>query len=717
MRYPIHLSSNYAETRRPTSEQRTVNMYPHSLRGFRQFPGLVDFTTYAAPVYNSASLDMSAEIGLSDCYSAYWNNDGTKLIVNDSLYLVSYTTATPYSIAGLGTPVSSSPTQLGGAGGATRMTLLNDDGTILTQLRNDSVFYKNTLATGFDVTTMADSGVGTATITASQASTGDSYIDWTSDGYGCVVFDDLSQVYQYTCGSHKDMTGGAYASKTFDASSEIPAGSFKNSGIAISSDGRNMFLSSWHASLGGVYQYFLAIKDDISSAQLIGRFNPTAELDKPSALVFNPAGTQFGLVDRDSAVMFEYTSSAFSLAAGASQSGAGRGMKVMNGTAYAVIGTTLYSISPTGASQTLGTIAGQRVGMETDGTQLVITTAATVYLYTVAAGLVTITDADLNDTANTSAYLDLRFYYDQPSGQFVSSAVDDASNIDALDFATAESVSDDLLSVYAHNRYLYLFGETSIEVWFTSQGRPPVDREQVIERGIIGSHAVNSIDNKMYFVDQERRPNVMSGLEYLPIGSPSLGIEWDTYTTVDDCIVQTYSWHNENFVEFIFPTQDVSWTLHEPSGEWVEREDIANTRFNSVAYVNAYGKTLACDKTNGKIYQLSDTTYQDDGSNITRLIQTGLITSEVLGQPDRSMTIDTLYLTLESTGAGTISVAAAYDGGSFGTARDITVAAGVETYSLSGWGECREVIFQLSTTSNIGLDLISGSVEGEVLHD
>ena len=85
-----------------------------------------------------------------------------------------------------------------------------------------------------------------------------------------------------------------------------------------------------------------------------------------------------------------------------------------NGLLYQVTGAALYSIDSSGNAIFLGDISNtpSPVVMATDATQLIITTGGTpdVYVYTVAAGLAVVTDADLLTTSSV-AFLDSRFIY------------------------------------------------------------------------------------------------------------------------------------------------------------------------------------------------------------------------------------------------------------------------------------------------------------------
>jgi hypothetical protein len=332
-----------------------------------------------------------------------------------------------------------------------------------------------------------------------------------------------------------------------------------------------------------------------------------------------------------------------------------------------------------------------------------------------------VTDASIDDTASSSAYMDLRFHYQQPNGQFLASALNDASDIEALDFATAESFSDGLTRVFAHNQLLYLFGETTTEIWKTTGvGRPPLARQQVIERGLIGTLAATSIDNKIYFLDQERRVNVMSGAQYEPIEVVGLDDEIQGYTIVSDTIMMSYTLNRENFVEFIFPSENRSWTYHEKTGQVCKREDPSGDIFNSTAYVNVYGTTIALDKVSGKVYKLDNDTYQDDGSTINRTADTVIIDSNKIGSPNEKMSISRTYIRYDCSGSSVITVSAAKDGNldSFAQSVSTTVSgSGILTLHRFPGGSCKECIIRVTTPSNTKVSILDVSVEATLQVD
>ena len=715
MKMPVPFSS-YGSTRLVADTQKRLNVYSNSRRGVRQFPGLVEFTGFTSPSRDSETLTNAYMEGKTS-----WNLDGTKFfgVKVSSANLGEFAVSTPYDVS---TATFTDASNGFGAGNVARGGIFNKDGTKYFQPYTTGIIKSITFSAAFDVST-GGSVSGTIYDFSSEITGTNFALAWSSDGFKMYIvsFNDQA-IFQYTLTSPYDPSTATYSSVSLSITSETTATS---GGITVDPNGRNLFIPAGGTD-NNVHQYFMSAVDDLSTAGSVGTFNPTHPTSTVVAtLSFNGDGTKAYIpraTSSPTAICYVYSLGAsYSLADGATQSGAARCAEVMDGVPYVVLGSSLYSISSTGAATLLGAIVGSdSVGMSTDGTNLVVTAAGTKYNYTVAGGLVTITDSDLGN-AYTSAYLDLRTYYDQPGGKFAASAQQDPTSLNALDFATAESFNDDVLNVFGHNQILYVCGEKTIEPHLSSGvGRPPVDRQVVIQRGLIGRRAINSIDNTIYFVDDTRRPNRMMGFEYAPIYTPALGQEWDSYTTVSDCIVNTYAFEQENFAEFFFPTQDVTWTYHENSQQWSKRQDSSATAYRVAYYVKAYGKVLGVDRTNGKVYSLSTTTYQDDSASITRTIDSDLITSELYEVEGLNMIASELTLTVSAeTGGGTIDISFTTNPAdltpTFTTVRSITLVAGTQVIDETRWGRFREGVFRITTTSNDKVEFIDAALDVELL--
>jgi len=396
--------------------------------------------------------------------------------------------------------------------------------------------------------------------------------------------------------------------------------------------------------------------------------------------------------------------------------GADRGMIANgpNGLLYQVTGSALYSIDSSGAATFLGDISNSPtpVVMATDANQLIITTGGTpdAFVYTVAGGLVEITDGDLLLTSSV-AFLDSRFIYQQPDGFFVVSALNDGTSIASLDFAQAESLPDDLLRVFSLNQLLYLFGETTTEIWFTSgTGRPPLSRQTVLQQGIAGTYAVDSIDGVIYFIDGNRRPGMVQGENYQPLFVPAIGEEWASFGATDFATarVTAYSLHQESFVDFIFSDQGQIWSYHINSQTWFEKD------FMTTSIVHGYNLVLAAHSANKKIYRLDFANFQQDGANMTRRKDLPLISSELLDVGGAEMVVDKVKMHVDASAASAISLKVSKDLKTF-TAINSATVTGNKTIDVNSIGKSREIIVRIETTSNTKVDILDAAIDAQIL--
>ena len=396
--------------------------------------------------------------------------------------------------------------------------------------------------------------------------------------------------------------------------------------------------------------------------------------------------------------------------------GADRGMIANgpNGLLYQVTGSALYSIDNSGTAGFIGEISNSPtpVVMATDANQLIITTGGTpyAYVYTVAGGLAEISDGDLLLTSSV-AFLDSRFIYQQPDGYFVVSALNDGTTIAALDFAQAEALPDDLLRVFSLNQLLYLFGETTTEIWFTSgTGRPPLSRQAVLPQGICGTYAVDSIDGIIYFIDGNRRPGMIQGENFQPLFVPAIGEEWASFGATDFATarVTAYSLHQETFVDFIFSEQGQIWTYHVTSQTWFEKD------FMTTSIVHGYDLVLAAHSANKKIYKLDFSNFQQDGANMTRRKDLPLISSESMDVGGAEMVIDKVKLHIDASASSSVALKVSKDLNSFSTINTMTVN-GNKTIDINSVGKSREIIVRVETTSNTKVDILDAAIDAQIL--
>jgi hypothetical protein len=156
--------------------------------------------------------------------------------------------------------------------------------------------------------------------------------------------------------------------------------------------------------------------------------------------------------------------------------------------AVVVCGPNVYTVTSGGISNLRGTVSSGAgpVSMASNGTIVIIVTGPTGYVLNPTTGSFNQIINSAFTGANKVDFIDGYFVFNKPgTGQFQSTGLY-SSDIDALDFATSEGSPDLLVSLLVDHREVWLFNETTTEVYFNS-GNPdfPLERMQgaFIEQG------------------------------------------------------------------------------------------------------------------------------------------------------------------------------------------------------------------------------------------
>lgn len=328
--------------------------------------------------------------------------------------------------------------------------------------------------------------------------------------------------------------------------------------------------------------------------------------------------------------------------------GRDRGMFEHKGIVYKVTDTTLYTVAFDGTHTSVGTLPGtSRCIFDGIGDNIVICTEGKAYQYA-SSVLTEITDADL-ETPNSCTHLNNQIIYDGDGGRFCTSDVGDATSINGLNYATAESYADDLLRAYAYKQVAYMFGTKTVEPWYNSGvGSPPFDRIEggILPIGLAALHSVASNDNAVYFLGDDNKVYRIPSKENISTTALTHAIE--SYLEVDDAIGYCLTFENQNFYVLIFPSADKSWCFPESSGQWFE---LTEGRYIGNSSVYAFRKTLIADHRNGNIYELDMEAYEENGTLVQRIRDSGPIHGELLGAPGKKIEFNRFELIME-TGVG-----------------------------------------------------------------
>lgn len=334
------------------------------------------------------------------------------------------------------------------------------------------------------------------------------------------------------------------------------------------------------------------------------------------------------------------------------QSGTGRGAFVHKSLLYRVAGTKLYSIDSAGISTELGAIDGNADCIfDSLNEFLLIATEQKIYVWNSnTLTLSQVTDPDL-ESPSSVAVLNNQAIYDGDNARFGVSDVGDPFVIDGLSYATAESKGDDLLRVFVFRNTVYMMGTSSIEQWWNSGvGKPPFDRIEGgnLPIGLGALHGIDSNNNFVYFLGDDRRVYRMSGQSIEPVTNYAIKREFEGYATISDAKLWCMDINNTNFTVCTFPSANKTWVYIE-GGDWFEwSSGLLEGRNKANSYVYAYNKHLVEDYQNGNLYELKFDSYTENGEMIAKQRDTAPISNSALGVSGKWVYMQELTLLIES---------------------------------------------------------------------
>ena len=309
-----------------------------------------------------------------------------------------------------------------------------------------------------------------------------------------------------------------------------------------------------------------------------------------------------------------------------------RGCLQAAGRAFVAAGSSLYEISSTGVATVRGTLASTSgvVSMAYGITQLVVVDGANGYVLTLLSNVFqTITSSGFYGS-NRVRFLDNYFLFVHPNTQqFYISAINDATSDNPLDFASAESQPDKLITLEVDHSEIWLFGQQTTEVWFDSGAADfPFQRNRgaSIEIGCQAAYSVQKLDNSVFWIGQDINGSGIvfrsQGFQAQRISTQAIEQQLQSSTDLSSAVAYTYQDRGLSFYCVNAPGLTSTWCYEVSTGSWHERCDLdslgnfAQSRVQS--YVFCFGKRLV-GASDGNLYELSHTTYTNYLDPLVRL--------------------------------------------------------------------------------------------------
>jgi len=211
-------------------------------------------------------------------------------------------------------------------------------------------------------------------------------------------------------------------------------------------------------------------------------------------------------------------------------------------------------------------------------------------------------------------------------------------------FGAKDGSPDSLVSFIVDHRQVYLLGEVTSEVWvdvgnvisgitsFPFQRVPGTS----LQHGIAAVFSIARFAEQFLFVSKDTRGQaIIGGIQGYQFQRVSTHAVEQTLVGQDitDAVAYSYQIEGHEFYVVTFPSIDLTWVFDLTTKMWhkwlcVDDENVYHRhRSNCAAFFGT--SNLVGDYQNGKIYQLDQTVYTDNGQKIRRLRRTPHIVADL----------------------------------------------------------------------------------------
>ena len=401
------------------------------------------------------------------------------------------------------------------------------------------------------------------------------------------------------------------------------------------------------------------------------------------------------------------------------------GLHYMNPYLYVFSGQNVYRVDKNGAVVDLGNIGKIKGLVRTadNGTQiLAIKPNGEGYIVT-ADDAFKVTSENFpsaSDVAFNSQYF---VVIERGSGRFHWSALLDGTSWDALAYATQESNPDNAVGLMENRGDLWIFGDTTTEVWTpTGNADLPFQRigSGILNIGCKAPRTIAKDKNGIYWLGSDLQVHFAQGYNEMRISTHDIERELLEDYDIDDVInayAFTYSAGGHDF--YVLTIRNTkTWVFDMTTKVWHERKTKDMNVWLPMCAANAFNKNIVGDMLGGNLYELDSNYYFDGNLPIEREIIFPPVFAE-----DNRLVMDKMYLDMTTAPSDDlqdnprIMLMFSDDGGNLWSSEHWRELGKTGAYKKRviwrSLGQTRQRIFKLRITDSIKVNISGLYCEGE----
>jgi len=312
------------------------------------------------------------------------------------------------------------------------------------------------------------------------------------------------------------------------------------------------------------------------------------------------------------------------------------GMRVLytasNGRLFGIQGNQFFELFANGAGVVRGSITSSAnpISMADNGRHLFLADHYEGWVLDMATNSFTrVTDPDFPGASKVD-FLDGYFVFVHPNSQQFGWTDLLSTDLDALNFSSAEGSPDQLVTQLVMHREYWAIGKTSTEI-FVPSGDPDAPFARV--QGTFlhqGTTAINSVarlgETACWLSNTDQgAPIVVQVSGYNPQRVSTHPIETiiQGYSTVEDAVAWGELWQGHWQYTITFPTANATWRLDMVTGLWAQLGSLnpvtgAVDRYPASCFTFAFNRHLYGSHSTGALYEARSDAYTFDGSPLRR---------------------------------------------------------------------------------------------------
>jgi hypothetical protein len=362
------------------------------------------------------------------------------------------------------------------------------------------------------------------------------------------------------------------------------------------------------------------------------------------------------------------------------------------------------------------------VGTANNANQLAIVDGPNLYIFNLTTNTFTPIVSSGWRGSNEVVELDGYFIFVAPgTDQFYISAIDDGTNLNALDFSSADSVPDNVVTHRVMHRQLWLLGEYSTELWIDSGAAAfPFVRynSYTMDVGCVGKRAAINAADTLFWVGQTKRG---TGIVYMASGNQPTRVSTTAVeqalkncSDISSVSMWTYQVEGHEFIGINAPGMSTTWVYDAALQQWHERGEWDGGWLPMRSQlVTFYAGEHYAGTTYGKLVRLDPSVNTLSGRALVRertwphMVQPSM-------EPVSYRSLELSVRTGEA-GMGTITLEISNDGGAtFGPKLIRSLGAigrFMQRVRWLGLGSAFNRVFRIRCSDNVPFSLYSASVE------